>query len=76
MPRRRAIGTVVHAGRAIGLLLVILAVLSLPPLRSFVGSMAPALSVVISILLGIAGIACLIAIQLFLRFFDQFLSRN
>jgi hypothetical protein len=76
MPKRRAIGMFVHAGRVMGLLLVILAIFGLPPMRSVVGRVAPALSVVTSVLLGMAGIVCLIAIQMFLRFFDHFLSRN
>jgi hypothetical protein len=76
MPRRRAIGAVVFAGRIVGLLLIILAILSLPPMKALLGEMASPISTIASLLLGIGGIACLIAIQIFLRFFDQFLSRN
>jgi len=76
MPKRRAIGVVVSAARIVGLLLIILALVGLPPLRSWIGKMREPLTFVSSVTLGLIGIVWLIGVQLFLRFFDQFLSRN
>ena len=76
MARRRAIGAAVSAARVIGLVLIILALVGLPPLRTLIGKMSGPLGFVSSVTLGLVGIVWLIAVQLFLRFFDQFLSRN
>jgi len=76
MSRRRAIGAVISAARVIGLLLIILALVGMPPLRSLIGKLREPLGVVSSVMLGLIGIVWLIGVQLFLRFFDQFLSRN
>lgn len=76
MSRRRAIGAVLSAARVIGLLLIVLALVGLPPLRSLIGKMREPLGFVSSVTLGLVGIVWLLGVQLFLRFFDQFLSRN
>jgi len=59
-----------------GLLFVALAILSLPAMRSVTGNLAASLALVSSLALGFLGIVWLIGVQVFLRFFDQFLSRN
>ncbi|HWF38193.1 MAG TPA: hypothetical protein VG322_06725 [Candidatus Acidoferrales bacterium] len=76
MSKRRAIGAVISAARVVGLLLIILALVGLPPLRSLIGRMREPLGFVSSVTLGVVGIVWLIGVQLFLRFFDEFLSRN
>lgn len=76
MARRRAIGFAVSAARILGLLMVILALVSLPPVRALIGNMAAPLSFVASVMLGLVGLVWLAGVELFLRFFDQFLSRN
>jgi len=57
-------------------LFVALAILSLPAMRSVTGNLAASLALVSSLALGFLGIVWLIGVQVFLRFFDQFLSRN
>lgn len=76
MARRRAIGAAVSAGRVLGVLFIVLAILTLPPMKALTGGMASTLNLISSILLAMAGIVCLTAIRMFVRFFDQFLSRN
>lgn len=76
MARRRAIGIAVSAARIVGLVMVILALISLPPLRTLIGKMAVPISFVASVMLGLVGLVWLAGVELFLRFFDQFLSRN
>jgi len=76
MSKRRIIGMVVSVARVIGLLLIILALVGLPPLRSLIGRLREPLGFLSSATLGLVGVVWLIGVQLFLRFFDQFLSRN
>jgi hypothetical protein len=57
-------------------MLIVLAVLSLPPMRFLTGSLAGIVEILSSLALGLVGIVWLIGVQVFLRFFDQFLSRN
>ena len=53
-----------------------LAILGLPQMRFLTGSLAGSLGLLSSIALVFAGIAWLVAVELFIRFFDQYLSRN
>ena len=76
MQRRRVVGIAVCVARVMGLLFVALAILSLPAMRSVTGNLAASLALVSSLALGFLGIVWLIGVQVFLRFFDQFLSRN
>ena len=76
MARRRAIGIVASTARIIGIVMVILGLVSLPPFRTLIGNMAVPLSFAASVMLGLVGLVWLAGIELFLRFFDQFLSRN
>lgn len=73
--KRRVLGIIVVAARIVGCLLIALAILSIPQIRSLTGSFATSLGLLSSIALGLAGVACLVGVELFLRFFDQFLSR-
>jgi hypothetical protein len=76
MLRRRVVGVAVHTARIIGFLLIALAILSLPMMRAVTGHLAVSLTYISSLVLGIVGIVWLIGLGVFLRFFDQFLSRN
>jgi uncharacterized membrane protein len=76
MSRRRVVGILVHTARVVGFLLIIMAILSMPEMRAVTDNLAAHFTSIASILLGLVGIVWLIAIQVFLRFFDQFLSRN
>lgn len=74
--KRRVMGSMILIARLIGLGLIVLGVLSLPQVRFLTGSMAGKIGIVAGLVLGVVGIVWLIAVQVFLRFFDQFLSRN
>jgi len=74
--KRRVTGSMILIARLVGLGLIVLGVLSLPQTRFLTGSMAGKIGVVAALVLGLVGIVWLIAVQVFLRFFDQFLSRN
>lgn len=76
MLRRRVLGIAVGAARIIGVVLIILAILSLPQLQFLTGHMAMGFQILSSLALGLVGIVWLVGVKLFLRFFDQFLSRN
>ena len=71
----RALRWLVRAGRAIGVLLVALAVLSFFPPTAF-GPLGPGLRLLAAVALGLVGIAWIFGLELFLRLFDGYLSRN
>ncbi len=56
--------------------MISLAILGIPGMRSLTGHLAVSFGLLSSLALGLAGIARLIGVELFLRFFDQYLSRN
>lgn len=74
--KRRVIGGVILIARLIGLGLIVLSALSLVQMRFLAGNIAGKFGIVAALALGLGGIVWLIAVQIFLRFFDQFLSRN
>ena len=79
MPARKerlVFGAVIWVTRTFGWILIVIAVLGLPQLRSLTGRLAESFGLITSVALGLAGVAWLIAVQLFLRFFDRYLSRN
>jgi hypothetical protein len=45
-------------------------------MRFLIGRLAVSFGLISSIVLGLAGIAWLLGVNLFLRFFDRYLSRN
>jgi hypothetical protein len=75
-PNRQVFGAILWATRAMGLFLIALAILGLPQLRYFTGSLATSFELIMSVALGLAGVAWLFGVQVFLHFFDQYLSRN
>jgi hypothetical protein len=74
--KRRVLGMMVGIARAVGLVLIVLAILSLPQMRFLTAHLREGLGTVSSLALGIVGILWLVAVECFIRFFDQFLSRN
>jgi hypothetical protein len=74
--RLTMIGGITLVARILGWLLVILAILGLPQMRFLTGSLEGTFRLLSSGALVFAGIVWLVAIELFLRFFDQYLSRN
>jgi hypothetical protein len=74
--KRRVLGMMVGIARAVGLVLIVLAILSLPQMRFFTAHLREGLGTASSLALGIVGILWLVAVECFIRFFDQFLSRN
>jgi hypothetical protein len=65
-----------RTARVFGWILIALAILGLPQMRFLIGRLAAGFGLLSSIALGLAGIAWLVAVNLFLRFFDRYLSRN
>ena len=74
--KRPVIGTIAFVARFLGWLLVVLAILGLPQMRFLTGGLECTFRSLSSIGLVFAGIVWLVAIELFLRFFNQYLSRN
>lgn len=74
--KRPVIGTIAFAARSLGWLLIVLAILGLPQMRFLTGGLEGTFRMLSSIGLVVAAVVWLVAIELFLRFFDQYLSRN
>ena len=74
--KRVVFGIAVLVTRTIGWILVAIAVLSLPQMRSFLGNLANSLGWVTSLALGLVGALWLIGVEVFVHFFDSYLSRN
>ena len=74
--KRVVFGIAVLVTRTIGWILVAIAVLSLPQIRSLLGNLANGLGWLTSLALGLAGVLWLVGVELFLHFFDSYLSRN
>ncbi len=62
--------------RAFGWTLIALAILGMPQMKFLIGRVAAGFGLLSSIMLGLAGIAWLVGVKSFLRFFDRYLSRN
>jgi hypothetical protein len=74
--KRRVLGSLILIARLIGLGLIVLGALSLFEIRFLSGNIAGKIGIVAALALAIAGVVWLIAVQVFLHFFDQFMSRN
>lgn len=74
--KRPVIGTLKMLARFVGCLLIAVAILGLPQLRFLTGNLEGSFRLLSSFALVFAGIAWLVVVELFLRFFDQYLSRN
>jgi len=75
-PERIVFSTAIWMTRAFGWILISLAILGIPQMRFLIGRLAVSFGLISSIVLGLAGIAWLLGVNLFLRFFDRYLSRN
>jgi len=74
--RRPVIGVFKMVARILGWLLIVLAILGLPQMRFLTGGLEGSFRFLASLAAVLAGIAWLVGVELFFRFFDQYLSRN
>jgi hypothetical protein len=75
-PKRLVFGVALWVARTMGLILIIVAIRGLPQMRFLTGRLAAGFGLIMSLALGLAGVAWLVGVQVFLRFFDRYLSRN
>lgn len=71
----RALRGIVYVARAVGWILMALAIANALSFE-FSGSLAGGFKLLVSLVLGVLGIAWIVGLELFLRFFDRYLSRN
>jgi hypothetical protein len=75
-PERLVFSTAQWVTKTFGWILISLAILSIPQMRFLTGRLAVSFGLLSSLVLGLAGIASLVGVKLFLHFFDRYLSRN
>jgi hypothetical protein len=75
-PKRQVFGVALRVSRAAGVVLIIIAILGLPQMRFLTGRYADSFAILMSLTLGITGVVWLVGVEVFLRFFDRYLSRN
>jgi hypothetical protein len=73
---RLVFSTALRTTRAFGWILIALAILGIPQMQFLTGRLAVSFGLLSSLVLGLAGIAWLVGVKLFLIFFDRYLSRN
>jgi hypothetical protein len=73
---RIVFSTALWITRAFGWILIALAILGIPQMHLLIGRLAASFGLISSVILGLAGIAWLVGVKLFLVFFDNYLSRN
>ena len=73
---RVVFSTALWITRAFGWILIAVAILGIPQMHFLIGRLATSFGLISSIVLGLAGIAWLVGVKLFLSFFDKYLSRN
>ena len=73
--QHRALRWTVYVARAIGWVLVALAILSIPQIGAFT-RLEGSFRLLSSLALGLLGVAWIVGLELFLRFFDRYLSRD
>ncbi len=73
--QHRALRWIVYVARVIGWVLITLAILSVPQVGALTG-FASGFKLLSSLVLGVLGIAWVVGLELFLRFFDRYLSRD
>jgi hypothetical protein len=73
---RIVFSTALRITRAFGWILIALAILGIPQMQFLIGRLVVSFGLLSSIMLGLAGIAWLVGVKLFLLFFDRYLSRN
>ena len=72
---RRSLCIIVWGSRAFGWTLIVLAIINSLQIGA-VTHMGGSVKLLSSLALGLLGIAWIVGLELFLRFFDKFLSRN
>jgi hypothetical protein len=75
-PTRVVFHPVLAVTRTFGLLVIALGILGVPQMSFLTGRLAAGLGTLSSVALVLAGVAWLVGIELFLHFFDCYLSRN
>ena len=73
---RIVFSTALWITRAFGWILIAVAILGIPQMQFLIGRLAASFGLISSVILGLAGIAWLVGVKLFLFFFDHYLSRN
>jgi hypothetical protein len=73
---RIVFSTALWITRAFGWILIAVAILGIPQMHFLIGRLAASFGLISSLVLGLAGIAWLVGVKLFLSFFDKYLSRN
>jgi hypothetical protein len=73
---RLVFSTPLRISRAFGWSLIALAILGMPQMQFLIGHLGVSFGLLSSIMLGLAGIAWLVGVKLFLLFFDRYLSHN
>lgn len=73
---RIVFSTALSVTRTFGWILIALAILGIPQMKFLIGRLVVSFGLLSSIMLGLAGIAWLVGVKLFLQFFDRYLSRN
>jgi hypothetical protein len=73
---RIVFSTALWVARVFGCILIALAILGMPQMQFVTGHMAVSFRLLSCLALGLAGISWLVGVQLFLLFFDRYLSRN
>ena len=76
MAKRRVLGVVIGIARIAGWLAIAIAILSIAPIRNLMGPLSGSVSVLASVALLLGGALWLIAVEVFIKFLDQYLSRN
>lgn len=76
MARRAVIGIASGAARTVGAILLAVSILAMPQMQIVTGRFAAIFQVLCCVALASVAIAWLVGVRVFLRFFDQYLSRN
>jgi len=74
--RRPVIGVFKMVGRILGCLLIVLGILALPQMRFLTKGLEGSFRLLACLAAVLAGVAWLVAVEFFFRFFDEYLSRN
>jgi hypothetical protein len=74
--KRLLMGRIIIVARILGGVLIALAILDLPQMQFLPHGLEYAFRWISSAALMVAGIAWLVGVHLFIKFFDQYLSRN
>jgi hypothetical protein len=74
--QRLVFSTALWTTKTFGWIMIALAILGIPQMQFLIGRLAVSFGLLSSLVLGLAGIAWLVGVKLFLQFFDRYFSRN